>query len=243
MDIERQSLLLQEIYRLYDEFIEPYDLACRKGCAPCCTCNVTMTTLEGLLIQRHLDQYGPPGWVVRLLSAQSRPRYQPATTINQLAVLCARDEAVPDDFADPQDGPCAWLSHSACPLYAVRPFGCRAMVSKTDCAATGVADMPEFVLTANNLFSQYIEAIDDQGLTGNLVDILLFLSDPRQRRCYEARQSLAAPQTLLTNRPAPVLMIPPEHRQRIGPLLQAIQQAVRNALGSGRPADELADAP
>ena len=229
MNIERRCRLLQEIYRRYDEFIAPYDLACRKGCAPCCTCNVTLTTLEGLLILRQLDQFGPPGWIVRLLAAQSKPRYQPGTTINQLAELCARDESVPEEFADPQDGPCFLLSDATCPLYAVRPLGCRAMVSKSDCKADGSADMPEFVLTVNNLFSQYIESIDVQGLSGNLVDVLLFLSDPRQRQSYEAGQALDRPPALLANRPAPVLMVPPEHRQRIEPWLKVIQQAVRSA--------------
>lgn len=218
---------LAAIYDIYDDFVADYDLACRKECAHCCTCNVTATSLEGLLIVRHLGATAKSPRLPPIEAAGDQPRFQPRTTINALADLCARGEEVPEEAADPNVGACPWLNDETCPIYAVRPFGCRAMVSRTDCGRTGEADMPEFVLTVNNVFLQYIESMDTNGLSGNLIDILLFLSAPEHRRAYEAQEKLNAHNTLLANRPAPVLMVPPEHRQRIQPLLQKVYKAIQ----------------
>ncbi len=222
--------LLQNIYQLFDRFCAPFDTACQKGCAQCCTANVTLTTLEGLLILDHLTANSLEPALRALEQTAARARFQPTLTINDLAELCARDQDPPDEGADPGAGACPLRAGDLCTIYAVRPLGCRAMQSRTHCAQTGAADMPELILTAANLFPQFIEAIDITGLTGNLSDILLYLSVPAQRAHYESGQK-AASDHLPANRAIPVLMIPPEHRPQMQPLIEDIKRMVQ---ASGR---------
>ncbi len=227
MEIEKRLNLLKQIYGIYDAFGSVYQPVCRKGCALCCTANVTMTTLEGVLIRNHWKAEGvaPPMRVISM--AAGRPRFQPQWTINHLAALCARDEVFPDEAADPEVGRCPLLVENLCSIYTVRPFGCRAMVSRIDCAKTGYADMPDEVLAANHLVLQFIEAIDVNGLSGNLTDILIFLTNPEHVGMCERMEKLAPVDTLAGNHPIPVLMVPPEHQERLQPLLQSIQQILR----------------
>jgi hypothetical protein len=224
MDKKESLRRLQNLYALYDHHFSGLESACRKGCALCCTANVTMTTLEGLAIMHHWLAHGQAPPLSLLRKAARHARFQPALTINHLAALCADDRDIPDESADPHAGPCPLLSDDVCTVYAVRPFGCRAMVSLTNCAHTGVADMPDFVLAANTLFAQFVEALDRRGRSGNLTDILLWLSVPAHLDAYENRRQVPPSGGLAANRPIPVLMIPPEYRQRIQPLLRALQQ-------------------
>ena len=225
MDSDTRNTLLRQIYAIYDVFAGDLAVACHKGCAACCTRNVTMTSLEGGLMICHLAESNPH-WRTALLETVERPRFHPQVTINQLAQLCAMDEEIPEETIDPRSGPCPLLADDSCPVYDVRPLGCRAMVSKTLCPENGAAEMPDFVLTVNNVFLQYIEAIDHQGISGNLIDMLLHLSsDPSD--FVDIRNLRHRPSHLLPNHPIPVLMIPPEHRQRMQPLLEAIQAEIK----------------
>lgn len=216
---------LEKIYALYDQFFRALPTACGKGCATCCTANVTMTTLEGLFMLDHWQAQGqaPPRELLRK-SAQN-PGFHPTLTINQLAALCLEDKEIPEESADPEAGPCPLLRNDRCTLYAARPFGCRAMVSLTNCAHSGEADMPDFVLAANNLISQFIEALDHAGRFGNLADILLMLAAPADG----SGRKKPTGESTATNRSIPVLMIPPEYRQRMQPLLRALQQILQEA--------------
>jgi len=180
------------------------------------------------MIQNRWLAEGAPPPVGPLQAAARRPRFQPRITTNHLAALCVRPQAgdpeLPEEAADPRVGPCPLLVGNHCSIYAVRPFGCRAMVSRSDCAAHGAADMPDEVLAANTLVLQFIEAIDDGGLTGNLTDVLLHLAQMDRRDAYELQEKRYSSDGLAANRPMPCLMVPPEQRERLAPLLQAIRQ-------------------
>ena len=215
--------VLQQLYKIHDDFTGHLDLACAKGCAACCTRNVTLTSLEAALLIRRLNSDMPDRWQPMLSAAAELPRFQPKVTINQLADLCINDEPIPEEEMDPQAGPCPLLKDDICTVYDVRPFGCRAMVSATVCSMDNPAEMPEFALTANNVFLQYLEAADSHGVSGNLIDVLLHLDkneddamDIRRFVQYKSRRVLA-------NRSMSVLMIPPEHREPITPWLERIQ--------------------
>ena len=52
-----------------------------------------------------------------------------------------------------------------------------------------------------------IEALDQPGASGNLIDLLLFFSEPDRRRAYERQQGFPWPPPLVPNQPIPVLMI------------------------------------
>ena len=223
MDLNTRLLVYDRLVAIYDEFVATFDLACEKYCAHCCTANVTMTTLEGYRIVSHMEQYGQRGCLETIVKEAHPERFVPRVTINRLADICARGGEPPDETLNPAAGPCPLLVDAACPLYAVRPFGCRCMVSAKNCGQSGFADMDPFILTVNDVILQYLEHIDAQGYTGNFADVVQFLSQPKNRRDYAGGQLDAPPEGLLANQPMFVLMIPPEHRERIAPLLAAIR--------------------
>ena len=216
--------ILDRMYGLYDDIIQPFDLACQWRCSSCCTCNLTMTTLEGYSL---LARAGDPDLKMlfdRAKAAAGSPRFQPQMTINTIAHLCHEGGPVPDETIDPSWGACPLLKDAACPIYRLRPFGCRCMVSSRDCRETGQAEVNEFILTVNNLFLQYIEHIDARGGTGSLIDILLYFEQPAHMETYHRTMTIAENAGLAANRPIPVLMLPPEHRTRVKPILEKFQK-------------------
>lgn len=229
MDVQSRRGILNNWFELYSEFMSSFEVACAKACATCCTCNVTCTTLEGGLIYEYLVASGEGEALADRLSSVSANRFQPAVTTNALAALLVNGETVPEEVNDPEAGACQWLEKGICTIYEVRPFGCRAMCSSQDCATTGEAVMPPLVLSVNNLMMQYIEALDRPGGTGNLTDVLHYIfreqASPGSRLSDVAQ--LSPP--LLSNRSFPVLMLPPEHRRELEPLLKAIGRVVRGA--------------
>jgi len=75
-----------------------------------------------------------------------------------------------------------------------------------------------------NLFLQYIEHVDQNGATGNLVDILQHVETPFNLEAYEKQTNPPRGGGLAPNRPIPVLMIPPEHRQQVQLILQEFRR-------------------
>ena len=223
-ELKRRLAILDRIYSLYEEFIKPFDLACELRCSSCCTCNLTLTTLEGYSILSRASSNELTLLLENVRTVASNPRFQPQTTINGIAQLCRDEKPIPDETIDPSWGNCPQLSDNACPIYPLRPFGCRCMVSSLDCRKTGHAQIDEFILTVNNLFLQYIEHIDPLGGTGSLIDILLYFDRPAHLEAYRMRMAVAKNGGLAPNRPIPVLMIPPEHCHQVQPILQKLQQ-------------------
>ncbi|MBU0987073.1 MAG: hypothetical protein KKH68_07455 [Proteobacteria bacterium] len=219
MNIEVRLAFLEQIYQIYDNFIAKQVLACQRYCAACCTCNVVLTTLEGYKIVRHLMASGPPDWAEKALKASHQKRFQPLMTFNGMAERCIRGDDLPEECNDPAWGPCLFLSDDQCPVYALRPFGCRCMVSKQNCQKTGYADMDPLVLTVNHVCLQFIEHIDAHGFSGNLTDVLLWMASADNRQALRQNQLGIMPTGLIPNRPIKVLMIPPEHRDEIRPIL------------------------
>ena len=223
MELDARLTILERMIDIYDQFLDEYTLACKKFCAHCCTANVTMTTLEGYRIVSHLEKTGGQQ-CLETISRQSHPdRFVPQVSINRMADICARDGDPPEEHLNPDAGPGPVLEDNACPIYPVRPFGCRCMVSATNCGDTGFAEMDPFILTVNDVFLQYLEHIDAKGYTGNLVDVMLFLNAGENRQNYAAGRPGPPPTGLVANQPVFVLMIPPKHRERVQPLLKQIR--------------------
>jgi Fe-S-cluster containining protein len=227
-NLDTKCGLLEKCYAIHTEACAEADLICGKGCATCCTSHVTMTTLEGIFILRHLEKQNRLDWLEGLLADDNPSRFRPQVTINHLADLCARDEPLPKEAVNPAAGQCPLLIDDSCPIYAVRPLGCRAMVSQSPCAGAGEALMPDFILTLNNVLMQYVEAIDVPGCSGNLIDVLRLLLDQVNRLAYEQQRACGG-DDLLANRPLSVLMVPPEDRQRLTPVLTTIQGHIKRA--------------
>jgi len=227
MKVSTRLKLLQQIYAIHDQFASEFHTACRPGCSTCCTCNVTATTMEGLLIVEHLMAEGRIGDLGTLAATAPRARFQPKVTINQMAALCVRGAELPEEISHTTAGPCPLLEKDRCTIYPVRPLGCRAMLSTSTCIPGDEARMPPRMLTINNIFMQFIEAVDQPGGNGNLIDVLVYLSQDTHRQVYLGRQAGKLTERLLANQSMPVLMVPPEHRQAIQPLIQALNAAVQ----------------
>jgi len=223
MDIEKRLETLSRINTLFTDFITSRDPCCEKGCAHCCTRNVAVTTLEGYAISRHLIQNGQNHLLDKIGTGLTGKRFQPRVTTNQMADICATGGKVPEEECDAAWGKCLLLDDDLCPIYTVRPFACRCMVSKQNCGDTGYADMDPFVFTVSTVFQQAIEHVDETGCSGNLVDVLHCLSMEDSWQAYEQTGLDCAAAGLLPNRPLTVLMIPPEHREQIQPILKALQ--------------------
>ena len=230
MDHRQTTTTLQEIYRLFDGYLSslaPGSIACRKTCADCCTANVTMTRLEGLLIRNSVDR---EQITAKLPDIYSTPflRYRPALSTNGYVLACkSGDDGDLESFAEeqyPEGAPsvCPFLENNLCTIYSVRPFGCRCMLSTRPCAQTGCADIDELTLTVSTVFLQFIEHIDKDGFFGNMTDVLYALSAD-QTNAFSRRGVIA-------NHPIPALMVPPEHRGRMQDIVFSL-----NRLLAGQP--------
>jgi len=206
---------LDQLYALYDQITGERDIACRKFCADCCTCNVTLTSLEAARIMAGLNDGEKRNLLEKPGKTLLHPRFTPKITLNRLADICMQGGDPPDEEIDPAWGTCPLLMDKACTIYAVRPFGCRCMTSFRKCSETGAADMDDFTLTVNHVFLQTIENLDKNEYLGNLSDMLA------QTLAKEAVEPHST--RLIRNSPLSALLIPPEHWEKIQPILSALQ--------------------
>ncbi len=230
MKLARRLHLLEGLYAIHARFTAELDsLACGLHCDDCCTRNVTMTTLEGIYLLEGLT----PDERTRLMAAVRRhadqPRYRPAITTNTLARYCIEERELPEEAPPDEATTCPLLEEKACLFYDRRPFGCRCFVSRRRCGDQGYADVDDWVLTANTVFLQTIEQLDCPGCFGNFSDVLLSLGNWGRRMHDEPTPPACETAGLLVNQPTTALMIPPEHMERIQPLLQAIRALAADA--------------
>ncbi len=222
-EIRRHTL--RRIYALYEEFLTGHSIACVKGCAHCCTGRVTLTTLEAYELISNWESAQRAAYGHTVKDLQNRPRFQPRFTTNQIAGLCAQGRQCPEEPPPADDGGvCAFLSAGQCPFYPARPFACRCMVSQSVCRTGGSALVDPLILSANTVFMQFIEHIDLIGASGNLIDVLAALATDADRSAYTHGALTWENTPLIANQPLKTLMIPPEHRNALMPLVQQIQQ-------------------
>ena len=214
---------LNHIYKLYDTVSKDLALACRRGCATCCTQNVTMTTLEGHRIVQlldHKDQYA----LREIIPDATHPEgYRPQITTNEFALFCFKGEDPPEEANVYTGTACRFLSDNECTIYDARPFGCRCFFSTQSCEKEACAIMDPFLITVNTVFLQFIEHVDAEGLFGNLNDVLAFLTstDP-----HKFSTNAIHWHGLAQNKPIHCLLIPPEHKERMKPILVCLKKIV-----------------
>jgi len=218
---------LNDIYELYDRIIGSTARACGPGCAGCCTCNVILTGLEARMITDRLPS--PRREILHAAITHGFPakRYIPKMSTNRFASLCRENADLPEEENDPAWGTCPLLENDLCTIYDVRPFGCRAMVSETHCRKTGSAQMPAWVLTVNNVFLQAIEHLDQNGHSGNLSDMLLLtLSENAVTGQEHQNHDPKNKGLFVKNEPINCLMIPPEHRAQLAPIVKNLSHLI-----------------
>ena len=222
MTIEQKLDLLNRIYGIYDAFANGFEVACRKYCAHCCTSNVSLTTLEGYRLVHRLEPEQLENLQRCLEPATKKRVFRPLLTTNRIAELCREGREIPEEaLGDPAED-CPFLDENACPVYSLRPFGCRCLVSRVPCRESGTAEMPDFVLTVNTVCLQTIEHLDAAGCTGNLADVLLCLLSDENRQAFRKNRLSCSATGLIGNHRLTVLMVPPEHRDRLQPILSAL---------------------
>jgi len=227
MDIATKLDALCEIYEVYEAFSQRFTVACKRGCATCCTQNVTLTTLEGYYILRSLMAKGKTNLLQAVRSTAEGGRLQPSLSTNELASLCLRGEDPPEESNGCSHRTCPFLRRSECLIYEERPFGCRCFFSTQVCDAATFALMDPFLVTVNTVFLQFIEHFDVGGLFGNLTDVLLFLESETRRWHYETHAAVDHHDPLWSlahNRAMPALLAPPEHQQDLQPILTALRK-------------------
>ena len=224
MTLAKRLEALTRIYEIYDAFHSTLDLACRQKCAHCCTTNVTMTTLEAYKIVSDLIASGRQQVIEGIGKIGDIRRFQPLLTTNRMAELCAADAKIPPEDTAGEWQDCSLLNDSICSIYDLRPFGCRCFVSRKNCDETGYADIDDFTASVNTVFLQVIEHLDAEGCSGNLLDVLRFMLSEDNRQAYENGAVSCENKGLIVNWELKVLMIPPEHRQRIEPILQQLRE-------------------
>lgn len=221
---------LNKIYLLYDQIMDSATLTCAPTCARCCTCNVTLTSLEARFMTVNLPATLRGTFHTAVTQSFPPKRYIPQMTTNQFARLCMEGKDLPDEENDPSWGKCPLLENDLCTVYDVRPFGCRALISQTDCRDTGCAQMPPWMLTVNNLFLQAIEHLDQKGFSGNLSDMLRTTLSGNDLTHQDIQNHDSKNEALFVkNEPIKFLMIPPEHRERMDPIVKNLSDLL-NAL-------------
>ena len=215
---------LEKIYRLYDDYMDSFSFACKKFCSECCTTSVTLTSVEGRYIDHFLDGQKKARLYQHMGGHIHTPRYQPALTTNSYARMCLEGKTPPPELQPEKPVACPFLESDLCAIYPVRPFGCRCMLSTPVCRQNGSARIDELTLTVNTLFLQIIEHLDPSGFFGSLIDVLLCLgADPAHR---------ASECITVANQPISRLMIPPEHREKIQPLLNTLNHILSRTIGA-----------
>ncbi|MDT8379094.1 MAG: hypothetical protein RQ739_09415 [Desulfotignum sp.] len=218
---------LNPIYQMYDRIMESEAPACGPGCAACCTCNVTLTRLEARWMVDALPSDRRESVRETLFLRFPAKRHIPKTSTNRFARLCMENQDLPEEENDPAWGKCPLLKNDLCTVYDVRPFGCRAMASETVCRNTGCAQMPPWVLTVNNVFLQAIEHLDQKGYSGNLSDMLrLALSGSEITHQDKQNHHLKNESLFVKNEPITCLMIPPEHREQMAPIVRNLSDLI-----------------
>lgn len=167
---------LEEIYRFYASWASNLDLACHKGCAACCTRNVTMTRAEGQFILQGLQETAQLDRLTRRLQIKGRTG-RPGMTTNEWAGACLEGREIDNRETVQVLDPCPFLDQDqGCFMYRFRPFSCRCFGSSVDCGRTGMAEQPDILMEVNTVTLQIIEHLDQGNYWGNMLDLLMILT-------------------------------------------------------------------
>lgn len=216
--------ILHIIYNAYTNWSQQFDVACAPKCCTCCTCNVTMTALEGEEILQFIRENGKEKWLADKL-AQAPQYTSPALSTNGFARACMENKDVEMDEGG-DFSPCPFLEDGLCSIYPVRPFGCRLFVSQVTCSHAQPSIMPDRYLGVVTAVCQVIEHLGQKEYWGNMLDVLPALMDISENQaiavhlntiyCSQARLRT------LTAEPLPGFLLDEKEAELAAPLLNEI---------------------
>ncbi len=213
------------LYREFENWSNQLTFACQKGCANCCTQNVTMTQLEGELILQFIRTKKMEVWFANALETLHEI-HPPSITANDYAAACLQGQEVEPGGKDNPTA-CPFLENECCKIYVVRPFGCRCFGSLTRCTPGQTALLPEYYITASTAIMQIIENLDQGRYWGNIIHTLLSLCDREENQ--HISQLLDDPSIILHSqklmlraKPLPGFLIPKEDHKHVSMLLDTI---------------------
>jgi len=215
--------ILEIIFDRFENWSKQFGFACNKGCAVCCTTDVSITAPEGeLLLDYILGQHGVD-WLSDKLS--TIPIHRPLSqTTNEYAKACLEGREV-EVNEKRLGGVCPLLVENICTVYPARPFSCRCFASTVCCRHGGNALLPPEYLSAATAVSQIIEHLGQFSLWGTLLDVVTLqaaaaghISD----RDLHQESLAAARGNCLTARPLPGFLIEDTVADQVIPLLEEI---------------------
>ena len=211
MHCNQSTAALSALYSWHDVWSADFPRACGPGCAACCTPNVSLTSLEArYLIAAPLFQE-TVGMGEKIRRRAAGPLYRPTCTINQVAACCLAHQEPPADTSEHVGGVCLFLDdQSQCRIYAHRPMACRAMASQVRCRPGSEAVVEPFVLTVNLALHQIIEHLDQEGVTGSLPEVVVWVTGGGVKR------------PLPVNQPLPGFLVPSDEQERFNAFLREL---------------------
>ena len=200
--------ILEIIFDRFEDWSKQFGFACNKGCAVCCTIDVSITAPEGeLLLDYIVGQHGVQ-WLSEKLD--TKPLHQPLSqTTNEYAQACLEgreSEAVDNRLG----GVCPLLEENICSVYPARPFSCRCFASTVCCRHGGSALLPSEYLSAATAVSQIIEHLGQLSLWGTMIDVVTLQAAAADHISHigQFEQNLAAARgNCLTAKPLPGFLI------------------------------------
>ncbi|MBU1056797.1 MAG: YkgJ family cysteine cluster protein [Proteobacteria bacterium] len=222
--VSLKEQILLAIYEEFEKWAKEEKTVCSKGCTACCTQNVTMTAVEGDLIHRHIRENDQMEWFAGKLQEKGNTR-RPEMTTNGFAAACLQGEDV-ESGSSGNESVCPFLENKSCSIYAVRPFSCRCFVSEETCKPGVAAVIPESYLSASTAVMQIVEHLGQGEYWGNMLDVLLALSDLPENRRYNQFLPASLPDqgraNLVKALPLPGFLLLEEEMKKIEPLIQGI---------------------
>ncbi len=223
--LELKKAVFHTICRRFDDWAQPFDFACRRGCASCCTRHVTITGVEAQIVLEHVVAGQMQQWLAARLET-GLPESRAGLTTNQLAQLCLEGEDPPAEHRD-SGGPCPFLEHDRCMIYPVRPFACRCFASTSSCRPGGCAVVEPAYLAAATAVSQIIEHLGQFDLWGNMLHVLYVIGcesevidpEPNENSLTDVRNRCT------TAQPLPGFLFDESDRVRVVPLIESIFRA------------------
>lgn len=219
--------ILNIIYTEFAQWSSNEDFCCSKGCAICCTQNVTITALEGVQIIEFCRDNNRESWLANKLSYQKQVP-PPKQTTNEYIATFLEDEEVEQDSTDSTTR-CPFLENDLCTIYPVRPLSCRCFVSKQQCTQHGSAQLPNHYLSGSMAVMQIVEHLGQFEYWGNMTDVLLSLCD--YSSYHKIATALENPTLMMQARlrtlkakPIQGFSFPQEDMAAISPLIDAIFQ-------------------